>query len=122
MKRFAFVFFLLGCSFLSTSIIAQSAKQNLTQTKTAYYYSFEGVKSLSDIENLKTDIFALRGVTEFKPVFKPENNIGQCIVVVTEKVMTSEGDKLFNITDLKKIIENHGFTPHELTIVPLPVK
>ena len=49
---------------------------------------------------MSADLFALKGVTEFKPIFKVETNLAQIIVVVVEKTRTPEGDVLFQITDL----------------------
>jgi hypothetical protein len=90
--------------------VSQNSKRPEGKTvKTVYYYQFEGAKSLEEINALSTEVTAVKGVAEFKPVFKPENNFAQIIVVVTEKTRTSESDILFEITDLKKILEKKGY-------------
>jgi hypothetical protein len=122
MKYFKLVLLAFSCFFLCSVSKGQSPKQNPKTTKTAYYYSFEGAKSLADVELLKDEIFALNGVTEFKPIFKFEKNSAQIIVVVEEKTRTSEGDKLFEITDLKKLLIKHGYVPLELTMESLPIE
>ena len=122
MKYLKLTFIAFSCLFICSVSKGQSSKQNPQITKTAYFYSFEGAKSLSDVEILKDELFALKGVTEFKPIFKFENNSARIIVVVKEKMRTSEGDKLFEITDLKKILIKHGYIPIELTTEVLPIE
>lgn len=122
MKYLKLTFLAFSCFFICSVSKGQSAKQNPKTTKTAYYYSFEGAKSLSDVEVLKDELFALKGVTEFKPIYKFEKNAAQIIVIVQEKERTSEGDKLFEITDLKKILIKHGYAPLELTMESLPIE
>lgn len=122
MKYFKLAFLAFSCFFICSVSKGQSPKQNPPLTKTVYYYSFEGAKSLSDVELLKDELMALKGVTEFKPVFKPEKNSAQLIIVVKEKTRTSEGEKLFEITDLKKLLIKHGYVPLELTMESLPTE
>ena len=90
--------------------------------KTVYYYQFEGAKSLDEVNNLGKEIFALKGVTEFKPVFKPERNFAQVIVVVTEKTRTSEGEIMFEITDLKQILVKKGYRNLDYTFEEVPLQ
>lgn len=122
MKYLKLTFIVLSCFFICSVSKGQSSKQSPQITKTAYYYSFEGAKSLSDVEVLKDELFALKGVTEFKPIFKTEKNSAQIIVVVKEKKRTSEGETLFEITDLKKILIKHGYVPLELRTETLPIE
>lgn len=113
---------LLICITSLLSLNAQTGKPEGKQTKTVYYYKFEGAKSLNEVTLLSTDIYALKGVSEFKPEFKPESNLAQIIVVVKEKTRTSEGDVLFEITDLKNILTKRGYQNLELTSEELPIE
>ena len=113
-------FVALLCFVSLFSVNAQTKNSEGKKIKTVYYYKFEGAKSLNEVSLLISDIYALKGVTEFKPEFKPESNLAQIIVVVTEKARTSEGDVLFEITDLKKILEKKGYKNLELTSEELP--
>ncbi|MES2593406.1 MAG: hypothetical protein V4608_16100 [Bacteroidota bacterium] len=114
------IFLAVVCFAMAYTTVAQTAKAEGLLTKTVYYYQFQGANSLEEVNRLSTDVFALKGVTEFKPVYKPERNFAQIIVVVTEKTMTSENDVLFQITDLKKILEKKGYKNLEFTYEELP--
>lgn len=110
--------------FFSFQMEAQDTKpkQDGKLVKTIYYYQFEGAKSLEEVNSLRSEIYALKGVTEFKPVYKAEKNMGQVIVVVTEKARTSEGETFFEITDLKKLLEQKGYKNLEFTYEETAVK
>lgn len=114
------IFIALLCLVSAFRMTAQTSKPEEKITKTAYYYKFEGAKSLNEVNLLGKEVNALKGVTEFKTEFKPESNFAQIIVVVMEKTRTSEGDVLFEITDLKKILEKKGYLNLELTSEELP--
>ena len=114
------IFIALLCLTALFNASAQNKKPEGKDTKTVYYYKFEGAKSLNEVNLLGNDISALKGVTKFKPEFKPESNLAQIIVVVKEKTRTSEGDVLFEITDLKNILTNRGYQNLELTSEELP--
>ena len=94
------------------------AQNKPTLTKTLYSYTFSGINSSSNIENLTQEVSNLKGVTICKPVIKLEQNSGQLIVIVEEYSRTSEGQEMFEPTDLKKIIIKNGLTPNELTTEP----
>lgn len=83
--------------------------------KTKYSYTFSGVNSTSNIEGLTNEITNLKGVTTCKPILKLEQNTGQLIVIVEEYTRSSEGEDMFEPTDLKKIIIKNGLVPNELT-------
>lgn len=104
---FCFLFFLNG-------IKSQNNIQPQTVKKT-FFYSFENVVNDFQIENLKNDIYALRGVSEVKSEYKLEKARGQVIVVVIEKQRSSEKDVLFDIKTLKEAIIKNNLTPYELT-------
>lgn len=91
------------------------AQNRSTLTKTMYSYTFSGVNSNSNIDNLTNEVSNLKGVSMCKPVLKLEQNMGQLIVVVEEYTRSSEGEILFEPTDLKKIIIKNGLIPNELT-------
>jgi hypothetical protein len=42
--------------------------------------------------------------------------MGQIVLVVKEKTMTSEGDKTFSPTSIKQTILKSGFTPMEYSV------
>lgn len=92
-----------------------NAQTTPTLTKTLYSYTFSGVNSTSNIENLTHEVSNLKGVTVCKPILKLEQNIGQLIVVVEEYTRSSEGEEMFEPIDLKKIIIKNGLIPNELT-------
>jgi copper chaperone CopZ len=97
----------------STISFAQQASENRL-TKTIYYYSFNTESSASSTDKIEREVKLLKGVTEVKVKFKPENKTGQLIVIVQEKPRSSEGDILFQPTDLKRILSTNGFIPNEL--------
>lgn len=99
----------------------QTGKVHWKIIKTVYYYKFEGAKSLDEVNLLKTEVMALKGVTEFKTEFKPESGFAQIVVVVTEFARKSEGDVMFDITDLKKILEKKDYKNLVLTTEEFPV-
>ena len=104
----------LLCFIALTSIIQLKAQTKSILTKTKYAYTFSGEASISTIENLTQEVSNLKGVTACKPLYKAEKNSGQLIVFVEEYSRTSEGDVLFEPTDLKKIIIKNGLIPDEL--------
>lgn len=104
----------LICFIALTNTLQLKAQSKPTLIKTKYAYTFSGEASPSTIENLTQEVSNLKGVTACKPVFKPEQNTGQIFVFVEEYSRTSEGDILFEPTDLKKIIIKNGLVPVEL--------
>ncbi|MGE0562729.1 MAG: hypothetical protein AB7O47_13000 [Flavobacteriales bacterium] len=99
-------------------ILSASSQTRTELTKTMYAYSFTGLESTVDMDKVTKEIEALKGVTICKSVLKPEAQVGQLIVIVEEYSRTSEGQEMFEITDLKKIITQNGLIPNELTIEP----
>jgi len=109
-------YFLLSVMIVMTSFSLKSQTTTVPATlKKTFYYSFENVLSETQIERLKTDVYALKGVSEVKSEYKAEKAKGQIIVVVIEKQVTKESDKTFDIRDLKFAISNNQLTPLELT-------
>jgi hypothetical protein len=111
-------FCLLTTSFTSfenkTSLIFKT--QIISKVKTICSYSFENVIDEMQIEKLKAEISLLKGVEEIKSVYKPEKKRGQITVIIFEPKRTSEGQVMFDITQIKKAIINQGLSPLEFTI------
>lgn len=110
----------LICFIAFTNTLHLKAQTKPTLTKTKYAYTFSGEASTSTIENLTQEVSNLKGVTACKPVYKADKISGQLIVFVEEYSRTSEGDILFEPTDLKKIIIKNGLIPDELITEELP--
>ncbi len=110
-KKISILFLLIVLICFSTN--AQKKSPQLSQTK--YAYTFSGEASTSTLENLTLEISNLKGVTSCKPVYKDERSSGQLIIFVEEYSRTSEGEILFEPSDLKKIILKNGLVPGELS-------
>ncbi len=109
------IFIVFLSLFSVLGMTAQTSKTEGKIKKTVYYYKFEGAKSLEEVKLLGDDVFALKGVTEFKTEFKAESGFAQIVVVVIEKTRTSEGEELFQTTNIKKILEQKGYLNLEMT-------
>ncbi|HEX8515710.1 MAG TPA: hypothetical protein VF868_05875 [Bacteroidia bacterium] len=114
MNRIRYALLTALCAVFFISSNAQVKPVTKTVKKT-FFYSFENVSSESQIETLKQNVSLLRGVTEVKSEYKADKGMGQIIVVVVEQQRSSEGDVLFDITDLKKAIIRNRLSPMELT-------
>lgn len=88
-----------------------SNQQNIT---TIYYYNFSGELSSTTLSEIETEAKQLTNVDEVKVKYKEENKLGQLIVIVKEKNRSSEGDVLFQPTDLKKLLSKNNLNPTEL--------
>ena len=100
--------------FGATFLVAQTNATPQQEITTKYYYDFSGKLSTSTIDQIETEIRQLTHVTEAKVKYKEEKQLGQLVVIVKEKPRNSEGDVLFQPTDLKKIISQHGLMPKEI--------
>lgn len=100
----------------TNSITNNSFKVVENRVKIICSYSFENVTDEMQIERLKADISLLKGVEEIKSVYKPEKQRGQITVVIIEPKRTSEGQQMFDITQIKKAIINQGLSPLDVTI------
>ncbi|MBW6482253.1 MAG: hypothetical protein K0B10_04245 [Vicingaceae bacterium] len=83
---------------------------------TIYYYSFSGELSSTTLSEIESEAKQLTNVDEVKVKYKEENKLGQLIVLVKEKNRNSEGDILFQPTDLKKLLSKNNLIPNELTL------
>jgi hypothetical protein len=105
---------LFTLAFFLTVLVSVSQNKDIRnkENKTTYYFPVEKVSSLEQLDEMKSELSALYGVTSIKNEFKAEKNIGQLIIVVIEKPITSEGDKKrFSPVDVKKIIIRHNLFP-----------
>lgn len=117
---------LIAVSFLLVSTLSFKTRENLldnieanhslSKVKIICNYSFENVTDEMQIEKLKAEISLLKGVEEIKSVYKPEQKRGQITVIIIEPKRTSEGQVMFDITQIKKAIINQGLTPLDVTI------
>ena len=111
--RSFFYLFLSVFLFSSSTCLAQQSNINKLH-KTIYYYSFYTKTDNPITTNIEQNVKQLKGVVEVKIKLKPEQKSGQLIVVVQEKNRSSEGDVMFQPTDLKKIISGNNFIPNKL--------
>jgi hypothetical protein len=104
--------------------VGQLAAQrtNLSPThnqRSICYVSFNGVHSLSDVEKLRDSISALPGVIQFKPRFKPENNTGEIMLSISEKLMSPESRSVFDAVRVKKILGGYGYDVIGISFQPI---
>lgn len=83
---------------------------------TMHYYTFEGNGAQDKLDAMEQSLSAMEMVSEAKVKFKSEKNMGQIVLVVKEKTITSEGDKSFSPTSIKQTILKSGFTPMEYSV------
>lgn len=103
--------------FCLTNLSLQAQTTNNQQIKTTiYYYNFSGELSQTKLNQIEAEAKTLTNVDEVKIKYKEESELGQLIVIVKEKSRNSEGDNLFQPTDLKKLLSNNNLIPNELTL------
>ncbi len=100
--------------FGSGNLFSQATAISQQEVTTMYYYDFSGELSATSISQIETEVSQLVNVSEAKVKYKEEKQLGQLVVIVKEKPRKSEGDILFQPTDLKKIISQHGLMPKEI--------
>lgn len=83
---------------------------------TMHYYTFEGTGAQDKLDDMEKVLSQLDMVSEAKVKFKSEKNMGQIVLVVKEKTVTSEGDKTFSPTSIKQTILKSGFVPMEYSV------
>ena len=124
MKNWSYLVLVL--SFLtSTPLFAQQRVNTSTsqENKTIHYYSFEAKNTNQDVlNNLEETLSRFDFVTQAKVKYKPENGMGQIIVLVTQPLITSENQAEFQPTQLKKTLINFGFTPIQYSKEPYVIK
>lgn len=100
--------------FGSGNLFSQTTVAPQQEVTTMYYYDFSGELSATTISQIETEVNQLVNVSEAKVKYKEEKQLGQLVVIVIEKPRKSEGDILFQPTDLKKIISQYGLMPKEI--------
>lgn len=108
------ILFILLFIFGAIDLSAQATTTSQQEVTTMYYYDFSGALSATTIAQIETEVNQLVNVSETKVKYKEEKQLGQLVVIVKEKPRKSEGDILFQPTDLKKIISQHGLMPKEI--------
>lgn len=109
-RIFTLAFFCL----LLGSGLAQQPEGNIQHT---YYYTVDHVQSEDQLQDIYHSIEELKFVTKVKLNYKPEKpGMAQFIIYVSEPPRTSETQKMFELTDLKKIIVGHDLQVTELKI------
>lgn len=115
-NRFAFL--ILFLSFFLTKFAFSQERNVLGPNEffTMHYYTFEGAMDQNKIDALEQNLLNLQFVSQAKVKYKPEKNMGQIVLVVKEKTVTSEGDKVFSPTSVKQTILSNGLSPMEYTV------
>jgi hypothetical protein len=114
------ILFLFGLFFvLEASAQHKKGHAHYTQLRTAYYISFTGAKSLADVQQLSDSIYAMKYVDGFKARFKPENNLGEIIVVAVIKAKVFDRYTDFDDGRVKKILDDYGFVFEDISVVQL---
>lgn len=116
MKKVTFAFLFLFFIFIQVSQAQDKNTLGLNEFFVMHYYTFEGNADQEKINNLEQNLVKLDFVSEAKVKYKIEKNMGQVILVVKEKNVTSEGDKVFSPTAIKQTILRSGFSPMEYSV------
>lgn len=103
---------------ISCGFFAQS-KNNSTEVKKQYQYSFKGELNSQHITNLENGLSGLTFVTMAKVKYKNDSQKGEVIIHTSERTITSESDKGFDLIELKKTLISHNLEPIELVITSL---
>ena len=115
-KKLSYLFFVLFFSFSNKSFSQEKNTLGPNEFFTMHYYTFEGNGAQDKLDAMEQSLSSLEMVSEAKIKFKSEKNMGQIVLVVKEKTVTSEGDKTFSPTSIKQTILKSGFTPMEYSI------
>lgn len=110
----SFLFF----TFLSLNIFSQQrpAAIGKKEITTLHYYTFEANASQDRLDALEKTLSELEFVSEAKVKYKPEKSMGQVMLLVKQPQVTSENQKEFSPTVIKRTLINMGFTPVEHSI------
>jgi hypothetical protein len=87
-----------------------------TQSKKIYSYTFEGTLLLENVTLFEQRISQLNYVSSAKVKYKPDSHKGEIFIEVNEPAKASEGDKTFDIIELKKLIQSYNLNPGELIL------
>ena len=112
-NKFKFILFAL---FLCFNGLVFSQEKNSLKTNEFYvmhYYTFEGNLNQDKITEIEQLLSKIEFVEEAKIKYKAEKNMGQIVLVVKEKAVVNEGDKVFSPTSIKQVILKSGLVPGE---------
>lgn len=112
MKVLFTLVFLTFCSvvFSQKTEAKPTTKKEITKM---HYYTFTGTASQEQLDFLQQDLKSIEFVNEVKIEYKSEKHAGQVRLITKEYQVTSEGDKQFSPTIIKKTLLNKGFMPVE---------
>lgn len=110
---------LLFAFFFSLNLVSYSQEKNAlgpNEFFTMHYYTFEGNANQDKLDDMEKSLSKLEFVSEAKVKYKFEKSMGQIVLIVKEKDMTSEGDKTFSPATIKQTIIKNGFSPMEYSV------
>jgi hypothetical protein len=116
MNKFSFLVLVLFLSFSNLSFSQDKNVLGPNEFFTMHYYTFQGNGVQEKLDALELALSNIDMVSEAKVKFKTEKNMGQIVLVVKEKTISSEGDKSFSPTSIKQTIIKNGFSPMEYTV------
>jgi hypothetical protein len=99
---------------MTGSYLFGQSKINNTQQKKLYQYSFLGQLNSQSISTLENRLATLPFVTLVKVKYKFDSQKGEVFLNTSEKVISSEGEKGFDLIEFKKILIAADLTPLEL--------
>ncbi|MBA3664082.1 MAG: hypothetical protein H0W61_07745 [Bacteroidetes bacterium] len=108
-NKLIFLLLIFLCSF-------EIQSQTINETKKKYHYTFEGNLNAENLTSFEQRLSQLPFVNWAKVKYKSQAGKGEFFIETTEPVKTNEGDKIFEVTDLKKLIQSFQLTPGELNI------
>ena len=115
-KKLPYLVVALFFSFCSNLFSQEKHVLGPNEFFTMHYYTFSGTGAQDKLDEMEQSLATLEMVSEAKVKFKSEKNMGQIVLVVKEKTVTSEGDKTFSPTSIKQTILKSGFTPMEYSV------
>jgi hypothetical protein len=115
-KKVTYLFIALFFSFCNNLFSQEKNVLGPNEFFTMHYYTFEGNGAQDKLDAMEQSLSSIDMVSEAKVKFKSEKNMGQIVLVVKEKTITSEGDKSFSPTSIKQTILKSGFTPMEYSV------
>ena len=115
-NKFPYLVIVLFLSFFNQSFSQDKSVLGPNEFFTMHYYTFEGNGAQEKLDAMEVALLNLDMVSEAKVKFKFEKNMGQIVLIVKEKTITSEGDKSFSPTSIKQTIIKSGYTPMEYSV------
>ncbi|MDO8999212.1 MAG: hypothetical protein Q7W45_05560 [Bacteroidota bacterium] len=116
--KYASKFFFIILILLSSKIFSQ-AKSDSNHLKKQYNYTFKGQLNSQSILDLENRLSSLVFVTMAKIKYKADSQKGELFLHTSEKAISSEEDKGFDLIELKKLLISNNLEPIELTVTSL---